>query len=415
MPETIAIIESCDTKYKEAAFLKKLVTDAGLNALVIDVATGPSRSMNFDISRDRVAEAAGVNWDNDTGSWSKGEKIAFMQKAVAAYTRAQYDAGKIHGILSVGGLQNTVMATESMKALPIGVPKVIATTVACGQKTFDQVVGERDIVVIPSICDFTGINMVTRQIMTNAAACCVGMVKQSGAGEPVKKPDRPVVGVTLMGITNIGAVSAIEELERNGIESIGFHSTGTGGSVMEGMAEDGLIDGILDLTTHEIAEGHFGSGFSYGPGWKRRILRSLEAGIPLVVCPGGLDFCDFAVNEFPPRMDERAYMMHNGSVAHIKLLPEEAEEIAADFAARLESAERPVRLIYPTEGMRNNTRPGQELYRPDVDEIILKAVRGVKNPLVNKVEIPGNLDTPEWGRLAAQEMISELRERKVID
>ena len=414
MPKTIAIIESCDTKYKEAAFLKKQVTDAGLNALVVDVATGPNPSREFDISRDRVAESAGVCWEKDTVSWTKGEKIAFMQKAVAGYIRALYDAGKVHGILSVGGLQNTVMATESMKALPIGVPKVIATTVACGKRAFDQVVGERDIVVIPSICDFTGLNMVTRQIMINACACCVGMVKQEGAGEPVRKPDRPVVGVTLMGISNTGGVSAIEELERHGIECIGFHSTGVGGSIMEGMAEDGLIDGILDLTTHEIAEGHFGRGFSYGPAWNRRILRSLEAGVPLVVCPGGLDFCDFAVNEFPPRMDERVYMMHNGSVAHIKLLPEEAEEIAADFVSRIETAKHRIRLIYPTEGMRNNTRPGQELYYPPVDEIILKAVRGVKNPLVTLVEIPGNLDTQEWGRLAAQEMIRELRERQVI-
>ena len=259
--KTIAIIESCDTKYREAQYIKELVEKEGMAGLVIDVATGPYPSYNFDVSREEIVRVKGKEW-KELEPRSKGEKIEFMREAVTAYVRKLYDQGRIDGVVSIGGLQNTVMATSAMRSLPIGFPKVMATTIACGRKTFDPVVGEKDVVVIPAICDFTGLNLVTKQVIANAAACCIGMVKT--AGHVLKKGDRPVVGVTLMGITNTGACAAIDELERCGIEALGFHATGVGGPTMEQMAEDGLIDGILDLTVHEITEEYFGGGFSYG-------------------------------------------------------------------------------------------------------------------------------------------------------
>ena len=176
------------------------------------------------------------------------------------YVEKLYQDGKIDGIISVGGLQNTVMAANAMQKLPIGFPKVMATTVASGTRKFELVVGDKDIMVMPAICDFTGMNIVTRQVIANACAACVGMVKS--AGHVLKKGDKPVVAVTLMGVTNNGAVAAVEELERVGLEVIGFHATGVGGATMEKMAEEGLVDGILDLTLHELTSEYFGGGFS---------------------------------------------------------------------------------------------------------------------------------------------------------
>ena len=152
--KTIAIIGSCDTKYRE-------ISD-------------PSKG--YDVSREEVAESAGVSWQ-DMEPKSKGEKISFMTEAVAGYVEKIYQERKVDGIVSAGGLQNTVMATAAMQRLPIGVPKVMATTVASGRKTFESIVADKDIVTIPSICDFTGLNLVTRQIIANACAACVGMVK----------------------------------------------------------------------------------------------------------------------------------------------------------------------------------------------------------------------------------------------
>ncbi|HJB18188.1 MAG TPA: Tm-1-like ATP-binding domain-containing protein [Candidatus Bariatricus faecipullorum] len=409
---TVAIIGSCDTKAREVAYMKELLEEWGLKGLVIDVATGPGPSSNYDISREEVSKAAGVDWETMVPK-TKGEKIDFMTKAVALMTRKLYNEGKIQGILSAGGLQNTVMATSAMRTLPIGFPKVMATTVACGKKTFDLVVGDKDIVVIPSICDFTGLNMVTRQIMANACACCAGMVKH--AGEPLKKGDKPVVGVTLMGITNTGACAAVDELERMGIEALGFHATGVGGAIMEQMAADGLLDGILDFTTHEITQEYFKGGFSYGEDAKYRLVKGVQHKVPLVICPGGLDFIDFNVNEFPPRMDERVWMYHNATTAHIKILPDEAEITADRVIERLDKIDYPVKLLLPTDGMRHNTRKGEELYYKEVDDILLGKLAAVQNPNIQILTVPGNLDTEEWGIQAAHYMAEELKERKAAE
>ena len=193
--KTIAIIGSCDTKYREVAYMRELLEAQTIYVLVIDLATGPDSSYGYDVSREEVTEAAGTKWETLEPK-TKGEKIAFMMEAVALYVEKLYEDGKIQGILSAGGLQNTVMATNAMKRLPIGFPKVMATTVASGRKTFDSVVGDKDIVVIPSICDFTGMNIVTRQILANACACCAGMVQS--AGQVLEKGKRPVVGITLL-------------------------------------------------------------------------------------------------------------------------------------------------------------------------------------------------------------------------
>lgn len=407
--KTIAIIESCDTKFKETAYMREFIEKQGMKVIVLDVSTGQSPSYEDDISREEIVENAGAKW-KDLALKTKAEKISFMTEAVAVYVELLYKEGKINGILSVGGLQNTVMATNAMKRLPIGFPKVMATTVASGNKTFDSVVGDKDIVTIPSICDFTGLNIVTEQIMANACSCCVGMVRL--AGKILKKGEKKIVGITLMGITNTGACAAINELEKHGIEVIGFHSTGVGGAIMEQMAYDGLIDGILDLTTHEITQEYFKGGFSYGEQSKYRLVKSVQKKIPLVVSVGGLDFIDFNVGEFPSRMEERVYMMHNARTAHIKLLPDEAEETTKHFTERIEKIDYPVKLLIPTDGMRHNTRKGEELYEPKVDEVILSKIREIKNPNIEIITIQGNLDTEEWGIAAANYMIQELESYK---
>jgi uncharacterized protein (UPF0261 family) len=299
-----------------------------------------------------------------------------------------------------------------MQRLPIGFPKVMASTVASGRRPFESIVGGSDIVVIPSICDFTGLNIVTSQIISNACACCIGMVKSSGAA--IQKGSRPVVAVSLMGITNTGACAAIEELEQLGVEAIGFHTTGVGGATMEQMAVDGLVDGILDLTIHEITSGYFGGGFSYGEKAKERLLKASAAKVPMVICLGGLDFVDYSVGEFPPRMEERVYMMHNKTTAHIKILPDEAKEIADVVVKRLNTIDYKVKLLIPTDGMRHNTRPGEELYYKEVDEILINTIKNNLNSNIEVVIIPGNLDTREWGIRAARYMYEELKARNIV-
>ena len=178
--KTIAVIESCDTKFKEAKFISDFIKNEGLNALVINTATGPAPSYNYDISREEIAESYGTPWE-EMEPKSKGEKIDYMKDAVAAYVVKLYEEGKIDGIISVGGLQNTVMAANAMQKLPIGFPKVMATTVASGTRKFDLVVGDKDITVMPAICDFTGLNIVTRQVISNALLRGNGKMCRTGS------------------------------------------------------------------------------------------------------------------------------------------------------------------------------------------------------------------------------------------
>ena len=404
--KTIAVLESCDTKAREAKFISDFIRNEGLSALVLNMATGPEPSENYDISREEIVEAYGAKW-KDIEAMTKGEAIDFMKNAVGVYVEKLFREGKIDGIMSVGGLQNTVMATFAMQKLPIGFPKVMATTVASGTRKFELVVGDKDIMTMPAICDFTGMNIVTRQVIANACAACVGMVKS--AGHVLKKGEKPVVALTLMGVTNNGAMAAVEELERCGLEVIGFHATGVGGATMENMAEEGLVDGILDFTLHEITSEYFGGGFSYGEAANTRLVKSVAKKVPLVVSLGGLDFVDFSTSELPPRMDERKYMLHNATTAHIKILPDEAKEVGEIVAKRLSKVTYPVKLLIPQGGMRHNTKEGEELYSPETDAALIRAIVDNVNDNIEVIDIPYNLDTREFGVKAAHCIIDEMK------
>lgn len=379
------------------------VRENGAEPLIVDMSIGLGQPQGADITREEVFASAGLAWQQ-LRERPKGELMGYMSKAMGAMIFKLYREGNIDGVLAAGGVQNTTVAMTAMQLLPIGFPKVIASTVACGQKPFATVVGLRDIVVLPSISDFTGLNMMTRTILRNACACVTGMAKYGG--RLLQKPQRPVVGVSLMGITNDGCCAAIDELERLGIEAIGFHTTGVGGQIMEQLALSGTLDGILDMTTHEITSEYFGGGFSYGA--KNRLTATLEAGIPMVVSVGGLDFVDFDRDHFPPRMDERVYNMHNELLAHIKILPEEAAQVGRIFAQRLNHAKRPVTLVLPTEGMRKNTRPGENLYSKETDEALLRAICENVADGVTIVRQEGNLNDKDWGRRIAHLMAQEL-------
>lgn len=407
--KTIAVIASCDTKFKEVAFMRERLVACGVRVLVVDMSIGLGVPPGADITREEVLRGVGIDWEK-VRDRPKGELIALMTPAVRAAIVQLHRREAIHGLLSIGGVQNTTVAANAMQALPIGFPTVLSTTVASGSRTFASVAGDKDIVIIPSISDFTGINIMTKRIIANACACVAGMALH--AGEAIAKENRPVVGLTLMGVTNNGAVAAVEELDRLGIEAIGFHSTGVGGRIMENLAEEGVLDGILDLTTHEIASEFFGGGFSFGA--EHRLVKPATSGIPLVVAPGGLDFVDFGVGDFPPRMDERVYNMHNAELAHIKILPDEAKKIGKIFADRLNLAERGVRLLLPTEGMRKNTRDGGNLYSPETDNALLSVILANVGVNVRVETIPGNIDDEEWGKAAARAMADELRRRGVL-
>lgn len=384
--------------------MKGLLCQYGQNGIIVDMSIGLGDSKGADIPRETVLSNIGIDW-NDVRTKTKGELVKIMTEAMKATVLKLYQDGKISGVISAGGVQNTTVATSAMQLLPIGFPKLMVTTVACGQKEFGDVVGLRDIVVMPSISDFTGLNMMTRTILSNACACMAGMVQHAGS-ILVKRSEKPVVGVSLMGITNEGCCAAINELTRRGAEAIGFHTTGVGGAIMEHLALNGTIDAILDMTTHEITSEYFGGGFSYGA--KNRLVATLEKQIPMVVSVGGLDFVDFRKDEFPQPLDKRIYNMHNAQLAHIKIFPDEAVAVGKIFSERLNRSPIPVTLVLPSEGMRKDTRKGGNLYCKETDDALLGTILKNIGPNVRVQVLEGNLNDVEWGRKIAGIMADEL-------
>lgn len=403
MKKTIAIIASLDSKEQEVGFVRDFLTRLGHGVLLIDVGVRSHPGIVPDISREAVLEAAGAPVTLlETGQ--KHERLAAMARGAARLAAVLYGQGRFDALFALGGVQNTIIGTSAMKALPYGVPKLVVSTVASGNRTFEPLVGTKDILLLPSIADIAGLNSVTRMVLSNAAAALAGMVEHAGA--PLRAGTRPIVGATMMGISGDGVARAAGLVERAGYEVISFHTTGVGGRVLEELIDQGFIRAALDLTLHEITAEYFGGGFSAGA--SGRLLAAARAGIPLVVAPGGLDFIDFGVRELPADIDSRKYILHNSEIAHIKIHPAEMIPIAERVVERLNQCSGPVTLLIPERGFRQAAAPGEPLYDPEVDAAFTQVVAAKLKPGIRVVKIDANINDPAFSAAAADALLELL-------
>jgi len=402
--KTIAVVVCCDTKQSETEYICKKINDNGCRPIVIDTSTSAGYRSAADITRERVAERGGQDWASVEGG-PKHELLDLMCVGAAGIVSDLYAEGEIDGIFSCGGLQNTTIGSSAMRGLPIGFPKMMVSTVATGQRTFDKVVGIKDITVMPSISDFAGINVVSRTVIDNAVAALAGMVKHAGGRIPKSKGT--VIGTTLMGATNDGVVNAVKLLEEAGHEVVSFHSTGAGGKVMEELIEEGIITAAMDLTLHEVVYEYFGYGFGYGA--DGRLLSGVKNGIPMVVCPAGIDFMCQWKNAMFDDIDRRKYNWHNSTLAHVKLNVKEVTDISRIIIDRLnEAAPGKVVVIMPTDGFRSFTQKGQALYDKDVDNAIIDTFENHLKKDIPIKYIDANFMEMEFSRFAAQQMLNLL-------
>lgn len=408
--KTIAIILSIDTKEAEARFLKKCVEQCGHKALVIDLSTRGTYDFVPDVTRDEVCLAGGMQPAVLAAS-PKNEAVQAMMDGAKAIVPLLYAKGAFDGIISAGGLQNTMAAVGAMQTLPMGVPKVMVSTVACGCRSFEPFVGIKDIMMVPSIADITGINSLTEVILGNAAAAVIGMTEQA---RRLPSDGKTRIGTTLMGVTNNSAVQAARLLEAQGYEVISFHSTGVGGRYLEYLIGEGLITASMDLSLHEvIAADVFNLGFSNGaPG---RLKVGCEKGIPMVVAPGALDFVDVYLKDFKDGIigdwTKRKYNLHNNAVAHVKAFAHEAEKAAQLVVERLNKAKGPVTVLLPLRGLRVDTLPGQSLYDPEVDEAILNVFRTGLDKRIKQIEVDANLTDMAFSEAAATQMAALIKDK----
>ncbi|MDI6870823.1 MAG: Tm-1-like ATP-binding domain-containing protein [Bacillota bacterium] len=404
MGKAIAVIASLDTKAKEAAYVSEAIRRLGHRPLLIDVGVKGEPLLGADITREAVALAAGESLSTLMKE-EKRVRIMAMARGLAALLPFLYAQGRFDAVLSLGGAQNTTMGTAGMRALPLGVPKLMVSTMASGRRTFDPLVGTKDLLLMHSVADVAGINLVTRAVMDNAVAAICGMAEH--AGRPLPTPDRTVIGATMLGVTNEGVSQAVSLLEAEGYEVVTFHATGVGGRAMEELIDQGVLKAALDLTLHEIACELFGG---YSSGAENRLDAASRAGIPQVVAPGGADVVDYAESALAelPDWQTRKRIYQHPAVLHLKLHPEEAARVAQVIAERLNRSRGPVTVVLPLRGMHQQGFPGGPLWDPEADQALYRTLKENLNPGIVVREVDAHINDPAFSRAAAEALLELL-------
>jgi uncharacterized protein (UPF0261 family) len=399
---TVVLLGTLDTKGEEYAYLRERLTLHGVDTLLIDVGTLERARTEPDIDRREVAAAAGIDLDELVRARDRGQAVGAMARAAAAIVRRLYDEGRCDGVLAAGGSGNTAIATSAMQALPVGVPKLMVSTVAAGDTR--AYIGASDVALMASVTDVAGINSISGRILANAAAAMAGMVQ----APPVELGEqRPLIAATMFGVTTPAVTTARELLEGLGYEVLVFHATGTGGMAMEGLVDSGFIAGVLDLTTTELADRLVGGVLAAGPD---RLEVAGRKGLPQVVSLGALDMVNFGPRDtVPPQFEHRNLYIHNPSVTLMRTTPEECAELGRMIAAKLAGARGPVALFIPLKGLSAIDVEGGPFHDPVADHALFEALRRNLPENVELHELEHNINDPEFVQAMVDKLVEYLR------
>jgi uncharacterized protein (UPF0261 family) len=365
MPKPVVLVGALDTKGEEFRFVRDLIRTRGLETVVVDFGVMGDPPFQPDISAAEVAGAGGHALAELRTSKDKTLAMETMQQGLAKVVSGLYEAGRLGGILGMAGSGGTSIATAAMRALPIGVPKVMASTVAAGD--IAAYVGTKDIAMMPTVVDVSGINSISRQIYTNAAAAIAGMVEQA---PPHGEEGKPLITASMFGNTTQCISHAQKALEGGGYEVLVFHATGTGGKTMESLIASGFIKGNLDLTTTELADEVCGGALSAGP---ERLFAAARAGVPTVLAPGCVDMCNFwAVETVPEKYQARNLYRWNPNVTLMRTTPEENRRIGEWLAKAANESTGPVAVLLPLKGVSQLDSPGRPVLGPSGGRRLLR-------------------------------------------
>ncbi|ELY61027.1 Tm-1-like ATP-binding domain-containing protein [Natronococcus jeotgali] len=382
---SVVIIGTLDTKGDEIGFARDVLEAQGVDAHVVDAGVMGEPPFDPDTSADAVAEAAGTTLETLREEGGRGEAMAAMGEGAADVARRLYEDGDLEGVLGLGGSGNTSIATAAMRALPIGVPKLMVSTMASGDT--EPYVGARDVMMLYSVADIEGLNQLSRRVIANAALAMVGMVTND---PDVAVDDRPTIGITMFGVTTPCVRTARERLEAKGYETIVFHATGTGGRAMESLVEEGVVDGVLDVTTTEWADELVGGVLSAGPD---RLEAAGSEGVPQVVSTGALDMVNFGPREsVPEEFEGRQFHVHNPQVTLMRTTPEENAELGTIVAEKLNAADGPTALALPLEGVSAIDIEGEDFHDPEADAALFEALRSTLDDDVELIELEADLN-----------------------
>ena len=390
---TIAVLGTLDTKGTEVGFLGEQIRARGCDTLVVDLGILGPPATNLDVTRQAVASAAGERIEALAESQDRGRAVAVMTRGVERLLPELYAQGRFKGVIGIGGSAGTTMATAGMRSLPIGVPKVMVSTIAGGDVA--PFVGSKDITMIPSIVDVSGLNRISRPILCQAAAAVAAMTQ---AEVPVGE-DRPLIAASMFGNTTQCVDAARNRLESSGYEVVVFHSTGTGGRTMEALVASGYFAAVLDVTTTELADELAGGVMSAGPG---RLEGAARAGVPSVVAPGCLDMVNFwAPETIPRKFRNRRFYRHNPNVTLMRTTPEENMELGRRLAERVNLSKGPVEVYLPLKGISVISVEGQPFFLPDADQALFGAIRQTLRPGIPIFELDLEINDPAFADAVA--------------
>lgn len=403
MSKPIAIVGTLDTKGHEVGFLRDQVKARGCDTWIIDPGVLGEPAIEADFSRKEVSRAGGAELQDLVDRGDKGFAIQTMINGTRSIVVDLYAQGKLGGIIAVGGGQGTAIGTTAMQALPIGVPKVMVSTIASGKNVFEPYVGTTDVTLMHSVADIVGVNVVTRKVFTNAAAAVVAMAE---ASEVVVKSDRVVLGATMLGLTTPCVLEAKDLLESEGFELVAFHPNGTGGRSMDRLIREGVIEGVIDISPQELAGHVCGGLFDAGPDRGRA---AGDMGIPQVVAPGGTDYIVLGpMSSLTEEQRQRPLIIHNPNITLIRTAKKEMGEIGRLMARNLNDASGPAAVLVPMGGFSYSDRPGHAFHDPAANRALVEALENDLTSQVSLQRIDAHINDPAFAKavsLKIQEMM----------
>jgi uncharacterized protein (UPF0261 family) len=407
MPKTILLIGTFDTKGAEYSYVRDLISERGHQVLTLNAGVAGEPTFTPDISAAQVAEAGGGDLAQLRQQADRGAALEVMMAGASKLAAQLHAEGKFDGVLGLGGSGGTAIATAAMRELPVGLPKVMVSTVASGD--VQPYVGVKDIAMMYSVVDIAGLNRLSRRILANAAGMVCGAVEEEGArgGEEAETRDKPLITTTMFGVTTPCVTMMRETLEQAGYEVLVFHATGSGGQAMESLISAGFISGVADVTTTEWCDELVGGVLSAG---SRRLEAAAKAGLPQVVSCGALDMVNFwAVETVPPRFKERTLYKHNANVTLMRTTPQECAELGRIIASKLNRATGPTVLFIPLQGVSAIDKEGQPFYLPEADAALFESLRRNVRPPAEVVELDMHINDAEFATAMAERLLEMLK------
>jgi uncharacterized protein (UPF0261 family) len=401
----VYLIGTLDTKGPEVAFVRDELRALSVQVAVVDVSCRDAPTIPADVTREKVFEAAGTTLADVLTLNDRGSAVTAAACGAAALIARLQAEGSVDGVMGLGGSAGTTIATAAMRVLPIGVPKVMASTLASGQVR--GYVGDKDILMLNTVVDVSGINRISRIVLGEAARAMAGLVTLRD--RPAPETDKPVIAATMFGVTTPCVTRARRVLEDAGYEVLVFHATGTGGQAMETLIDDGLVAGVLDITTTELADELVGGVLTAGP---NRLTAAGRRGIPQVISVGALDMVNFGpAATVPDKFRDRKFHRHNANVTLMRTTADENKSLGQEIAQKACAASGPTAILFPLQGVSAIDRDGQPFEDRTARDALLQALRESHGP-VELIELNQHLNDPEFAEAAAQKLIELLKPRR---